>query len=70
MEKVLSLGSYHISDFLDPSVDESGRQKYPLDLFLDTTVGAVRLAVGGIAPGDKMWGQYWYRSGKTVSRTE
>lgn len=67
MEKVLSFGSYHISDFLEHDVKESER-KYSLDLFLDPSIGAVRL--GEVVPSEKMWGQYWYRSGINSSMTK
>lgn len=66
MIKLLTLGEHYISDFISPD-DHSERNKYSLDLFLDSTIGAARLK--DIAPKDKMWGKYWYRSGTNLSMT-
>ena len=66
MKKILTLGSHHISDFLkdDENCPDS---KYSLDLYLDEKIGAARLKE--IAPAEKMWGKYWYRSGINQSMT-
>ena len=64
MKKLLSLGEHYISDFVDPK-DILKRDKYSLDLYLDEKIGAARLK--NVAPKDKMWGKYWYRSGTNLS---
>ena len=61
MKKLLELGSYYLSDFLKPDQDMRETKPWSLDLYLDEDIGAVRL--DGVAPLDKMYGQYWYRSG-------
>lgn len=61
MEKILELGAYFVSDFLKPEHEMRETKPWSLDLYLDKTIGAVRL--DGVAPLDKMYGQYWYRSG-------
>jgi hypothetical protein len=66
MKKILTLGSHYVSDFLS-SEDNSERQKYSLDLYLDETIGAARL--NEVAPASAMWGKYWYRSGMNHSMT-
>ena len=66
MKKILTLGSHYVSDFLS-SQDNSERQKYSLDLYLDETIGAPRL--NEVAPASSMWGKYWYRSGMNQSMT-
>ena len=66
MEKILNLGSHFVSDFLNAD-DETVRNKYPLDLYLDEKNCAVRLK--DLAPADSMWGKYWYRSGINQSMT-
>jgi len=62
-QKVLSIGSYYVSDFLKSDQSSTDRKKYSLDLYLDQELGAVRLSKSDLAPPDTMWGQYWYRSG-------
>lgn len=62
-KKVLSIGSYFVSDFLKNDQSSADRTKYSLDLYLDEELGAVRLSKDDIAPSHTMWGQYWYRSG-------
>ena len=68
MKKVLEMGEYYVSDFIKESQDISDRKKYSLDLYLDETMGAVRLK--DLAPPETMWGQYWYRSGINASMTK
>jgi hypothetical protein len=58
--KVLNLGDFYISNFLDKNETSENREKYPLDLILDEEIGAARLSKS--CPHDKMWGKYWYRS--------
>ena len=57
-ELALHMGSHYVSDFVK---DQPTREKYPLDLYFDQSLQAVRLH--NLAPPDSMWGQYWYRSG-------
>lgn len=66
MEKILSLGSHYVSDFVNEDVNLS-KQKYSLDLYLDSNIGAARLME--VAPAETMWGKYWYRSGINQSMT-
>lgn len=66
MEKLISLGSHCVSNFLE-SDDNRARKKYSLDLYLDDYIGAARLL--DIAPPSDMWGKYWYRSGLNQSMT-
>ena len=66
MDKILTLGSHYVSDFLSND-DSTERNKYSLDLYLDTEIGAARLQ--DVAPADTMWGKYWYRSGINQSMT-
>lgn len=61
MKKVLELGDHYVSDFLKPEQQMRETKPWSLDLYLDEAIGAVRL--DGVAPLDKMYGQYWYRSG-------
>jgi hypothetical protein len=61
MKKILDLGDYYISNFVKPDHDYSDEKKYSLDLYLDEDIGAPRLKE--MPPADKMYGQYWYRSG-------
>lgn len=61
MKKILELGEHYVSDFLKPDQGMRETKPWSLDLYLDEEVGAVRL--DGVAPLDKMYGQYWYRSG-------
>lgn len=69
MKKLLELGEHYVSDFVKPG-ELTGREAKPwsLDLYLDETIGAVRL--DGVAPLDTMYGQYWYRSGINTSMTK
>lgn len=69
MKKLLQLGDHYVSDFVKPG-SVTGRESKPwsLDLYLDETIGAVRL--DGTAPLDTMYGQYWYRSGINTSMTK
>jgi len=60
-KKLLELGAHYVSDFLEAGASSEGRNRYSLDLYLDESIGAVRL--GEVAPPESMWGQYWYRSG-------
>lgn len=66
MEKILDLGSHYVSDFVKKA-ENSIRNKYSLDLYLDEKIGAARLKE--LAPSDSMWGKYWYRSGINQSMT-
>lgn len=66
MEKILNLGSHYVSDFVSEDVNSS-KQKYSLDLYLDSDIGAARLKE--VAPAETMWGKYWYRSGINQSMT-
>jgi hypothetical protein len=67
MKKVLELGDHFVSDFVKPGSDYRAG-KYSLDLYLDDEIGAARLAQ--TVPLDKMYGQYWYRSGINASMTK
>lgn len=67
MKKLLDIGSHYVSDFVKSAADWENRKKYSLDLYLDESIGAVRLR--DLAPADSMWGQYWYRSGINASMT-
>lgn len=69
MKKLLELGEHYVSDFVKPG-ELTGREAKPwsLDLYLDESIGAVRL--DGVAPLDTMYGQYWYRSGINTSMTK
>lgn len=67
MKNLLEIGSYYVSDFIQPNADFSQRQKYSLDLVLDEKIGAARLRE--VAPADCMWGKYWYRSGINTTMT-
>lgn len=69
MEKLLTLGSHYVSDFIEAS-DTRIRKKYNLDIYLDKDLGAARLHKNDLAPPDSMWGQYWYRSGINASMTK
>ena len=60
MKKYLTMGSHFVSDFVKTD-DTKERNKYSLDLYLDESIGALRLQ--NLAPHDSMWGTYWYRSG-------
>lgn len=67
MQKILDLGYHYISDFLPINSNSSDREKYPLQLILDESIGAVRLSKA--APLHMMYGKYWYRSGINSSMT-
>ena len=60
MNKFLELGPHYVSDFIQSDSDYEGREKYDLNLVLDSEIGAVRLTE--MAPPHTMWGKYWYRS--------
>jgi len=68
MKKLLELGNHYVSDFVKPGSEMRETKPWSLDLYLDETIGAVRL--DGVAPLDKMYGQYWYRSGINTSMTK
>jgi len=68
MKKLLELGDYYVSDFMKPGAEMRETKPWSLDLYLDKTIGAVRL--DGVAPLDKMYGQYWYRSGTNATMTK
>ncbi len=66
MDKLFSLGSLYVSDFLKPG--QLPRHS-PVELSLIMDNGIPRLEY--IAPKDTMWGTYWYRSGiNTTMRNE
>ncbi len=67
--KLLELGNHYVSNFVKPN-EELKAQKYSLDIYLDSNLGAGRLPKGQLAPPDAMWGQYWYRSGINASMTK
>jgi NDP-4-keto-2,6-dideoxyhexose 3-C-methyltransferase len=58
-ELALHMGSHYVSDFVKEQPTD--REQYPLDLYFDESLQAVRLH--NLAPPNTMWGQYWYRSG-------
>ena len=60
MKNLLHLGDYYISNFISDS-DLEKNDKYSLDLVLDEKNKTPRLKK--IAPLNKMYGKYWYRSG-------
>ena len=64
---LLELGSYYVSDFLPLDSKYENREKYELNLELDSEIGAARLTQP--APSHTMWGKYWYRSGINTSMT-
>jgi len=68
MKKLLKLGDHYVSDFIKPGADMRETKPWSLDLYLDESIGAARL--DGVAPLDKMYGQYWYRSGINTSMTK
>ena len=68
MKKILELGDHYVSDFMKPGAEMRETKPWSLDLYLDETIGAVRL--DGVAPLDKMYGQYWYRSGTNLTMTK
>ena len=59
--KVTNIGKHYVSDFIKSDEDYDGRDKWSLDLELDTVYGAARLTE--VPPSNTMWGKYWYRSG-------
>ncbi len=68
MIKLFSLGKLCISDFVK-NQDSANELPVELDMLLDEQTGMVRL--GTIAPFNKMYGKYWYRSGiNTTMRNE
>ena len=60
MKKILQMGDYFVSDFIETTQD-TNRERYSLDLYLDEHFKAPRL--NQVVPSDQMYGQYWYRSG-------
>ena len=68
MLKLLELGDHYVSDFIKPGHEYRETKPWSLDLYLDESIGAARL--DGVAPLDKMYGQYWYRSGINASMTK
>jgi len=64
---IVELGKHYVSDFIQSENDYEGRQKYDLNLELDTEIGAARLTE--MAPSHTMWGKYWYRSGTNATMT-
>ena len=64
---LLEIGSYYVSDFLPLDSKYENREKYELNLELDSEIGAARLTQP--APSHTMWGKYWYRSGINTSMT-
>lgn len=67
MKKILDIGNYYVSNFLDKG-EVNNENQYSLDLYLDETIGAPRLKE--IVPPNKMYGKYWYRSGINSSMTQ
>lgn len=71
MDKLLlELGDHYVSDFLDADEKSSDRTKYSLNLYLDESIGAVRLKSEHLPAADAMWGRYWYRSGTNATMTK
>lgn len=68
MKKILELGDHYVSDFVKSGSEMREVNPWSLDLYMDETIGAARL--DGVAPLDKMYGQYWYRSGINQSMTK
>jgi hypothetical protein len=68
MKELLKIGSYYVSDFIQPDTNYSDRKKYSLDVILDEKIGAAKLHE--VAPSDSMWGKYWYRSGINATMTK
>ena len=67
-ETVLDLGSHFVSDFLtDVEKEYEGKEKAPLTLIMDESIGAPRLT--RVVDPDTMYGKYWYRSGTNASMT-
>jgi len=60
MRELFSLGDLYVSDFIKgDSPPRGGRE--PLTLIMDDVISAPRL--NRVTDSDKMYGQYWYRSG-------
>jgi len=59
-QKLFSLGDIYVSDFVKADSPPRGG-KEPLTLVMDDVIGAPRLE--HVTDLDKMYGQYWYRSG-------
>ena len=67
MNKLFDLGDLYVSDFISgDNLPRGGRES--LSLVLDESIGAVRL--NKATDPDKMYGQYWYRSGINATMTE
>jgi 2-polyprenyl-3-methyl-5-hydroxy-6-metoxy-1,4-benzoquinol methylase len=69
-EPILKLGDHYVSDFLTADESSADRTKYSLDLYLDESIGAVRLKSETLPPAEAMWGRYWYRSGTNATMTK
>jgi hypothetical protein len=67
MIKLFTLGNLYVSDFIGKNESPRGG-KSPLTIILDESIGAVRLS-DSVDP-DKMYGQYWYRSGINSTMTQ
>jgi hypothetical protein len=65
---VTNLGKHYVSDFIKSDEDYVGREKWSLDLEIDTAIGAARLTE--VPPSNTMWGKYWYRSGINATMTK
>jgi hypothetical protein len=65
---IVKLNKHYTSDFIKSEADYEGKQKYNLNLELDTEIGAARLTE--MAPSNTMWGKYWYRSGINSTMTK
>lgn len=57
------LGNFYLNNFLYKGQDPG--EKYPLELVMDESCGAMRLKE--VPPLNKMYGKYWYRSGTNKS---
>jgi 2-polyprenyl-3-methyl-5-hydroxy-6-metoxy-1,4-benzoquinol methylase len=64
--EVFTLGELYVSDFID--ADSPPPVKVPLTLALDKKSSLLQLKQ--TAPFDKMYGNYWYRSGMNRTMTE
>lgn len=60
MRELFSLGDVYVSDFINEDTPPRGGRE-PLTLIMDEVIGAPRL--NRVTDSDKMYGQYWYRSG-------
>jgi hypothetical protein len=65
---IVKLNKHYTSDFIKSEADYEDKQKYNLNLELDTEIGAARLTE--MAPSNTMWGKYWYRSGINSTMTK